>query len=118
VVVYKITIANTVEERILKLQKTKRDLANAAIEGKAVGKLSMKDVMSLFRHDHQGPPDPKDITLGTKTRVLAADPVAGGESSGLRREAVEQQGIRKVSHPIYKPQGTAPTDSSVWARRW
>ncbi|KAI9826611.1 MAG: hypothetical protein M1832_006207 [Thelocarpon impressellum] len=51
VVVYKITIEGTVEERILALQEKKRELANAAIEGKAVGKLSMKDIMQLFRRE-------------------------------------------------------------------
>lgn len=50
--VYKMTIANTVEERILALQEKKRTLASAAIEGgRAVGKLSMKDIMQLFRRD-------------------------------------------------------------------
>ncbi|KAH0565486.1 hypothetical protein GP486_001111 [Trichoglossum hirsutum] len=128
VVVYKITIANTVEERILKLQKTKRDLANATIEGKAVGKLSMKDIMSLFRHDHQGPPDPKDISLATKTRVL--DSGSALESMGLRAGGSEQQqhGVRKVSHPMHKAQGGAAplppppppptTGNSIWGRRW
>ncbi|KAI9673049.1 MAG: hypothetical protein M1817_003213 [Caeruleum heppii] len=51
VVVYKITVCNTVEERILELQEKKRELANAAIEGKAVGNLSMKDILQLFRRD-------------------------------------------------------------------
>ncbi|KAF2092005.1 hypothetical protein K490DRAFT_17018, partial [Saccharata proteae CBS 121410] len=52
VVVYKLTIASTVEERILDLQEAKRKLANAAIEGgKAINKLSMKDIMNLFRRD-------------------------------------------------------------------
>ena len=50
--VYRLTIANSVEARILELQEKKRELAKAAIEGgKAVGKLSMQDIMSLFRHD-------------------------------------------------------------------
>ncbi|KAF2136226.1 uncharacterized protein K452DRAFT_322546 [Aplosporella prunicola CBS 121167] len=63
VVVYKLTVAHTVEERILDLQEAKRKLANAAIEGgKAMGKLSMKDIMNLFRRDAEfdagvaGPP--------------------------------------------------------------
>lgn len=47
--VFKLTVGNTVEERILELQEKKRELAKAAIEGgKAVAKLTMKDLMSLF----------------------------------------------------------------------
>ncbi|OCL08099.1 hypothetical protein AOQ84DRAFT_318939 [Glonium stellatum] len=52
VTVYKLTIASSVEARILDLQDAKRKLANAAIEGgKAVAKLSMKDIMDLFKRD-------------------------------------------------------------------
>jgi SNF2 family DNA or RNA helicase len=52
VTVYRLTIADSVEERILRLQDAKRALANAALEGgKAVAKLSMKDILALFRHD-------------------------------------------------------------------
>ncbi|KAI9806561.1 MAG: hypothetical protein M1833_003748 [Piccolia ochrophora] len=55
VIVYKLTIKDTVEARILDLQEKKRELANAAIEGKAVGKLTMEDIINLFRHDaHEG----------------------------------------------------------------
>ena len=52
VVVYKLTVRDTVEARILELQDKKRALAAAAIEGKAaVAKLSMKDILNLFRRD-------------------------------------------------------------------
>lgn len=50
--VYKFTIKNTVEERILDLQEKKRELANATIEGKKGGmKLSLQDMMKLFSHN-------------------------------------------------------------------
>ena len=50
--VYRLTIANSVEERIIALQESKRELAKAAIEGgKAVGKLNMQDILRLFGHD-------------------------------------------------------------------
>jgi SNF2 family DNA or RNA helicase len=50
--VYRLTVRATVEERILELQERKRELAMAAIEGgQGVGKLSMQDIISLFRHD-------------------------------------------------------------------
>ncbi|TKA70245.1 hypothetical protein B0A49_05315 [Cryomyces minteri] len=73
VVVYRLTVASTVEERILALQEKKRQLANAAIEGgKAVGKLSMKDIMQLFRRDaeHHHVEREDDLALGRTQRVL------------------------------------------------
>ncbi len=52
VIVYKLTIKDTVEERILDLQEKKRQLADATIEGKtAAAKLTMEDMLKLFRHD-------------------------------------------------------------------
>lgn len=55
VVVYKITIKNSVEERILELQEKKRELANATIEGQKLGagKLSLQELMNLFKHDSE-----------------------------------------------------------------
>ncbi|KEF51832.1 uncharacterized protein A1O9_12169 [Exophiala aquamarina CBS 119918] len=50
--VYKFTIKDTVEERILELQEKKRELANATIEGKKGGmKLTLQDMMNLFGRD-------------------------------------------------------------------
>ncbi|KAK5056509.1 hypothetical protein LTR84_012040 [Exophiala bonariae] len=50
--VYKFTIKDTVEERILDLQEKKRELANATIEGKKGGmKLSLQDMLKLFSHN-------------------------------------------------------------------
>jgi hypothetical protein len=106
-----------VEERILDLQNRKRELAKEAIEGKAVGKLSMKDIMSLFRHDHQGPPDANDISLSTNTRLLGVGSGSGG-SSVMRADVTGRQGVRKTSYPIgqHNPQGAV--GGSVWGRRW
>ena len=58
VIVYKLTVANTVEEKIIALQEKKRQLANAAIEGgKAVAKLSMKDLLGLFGNNPESAVD-------------------------------------------------------------
>lgn len=63
VVVYKLTVAHTVEERILELQEKKRLLAQAAIEGgmkkkdKNALKLGLKEILELFRHDARDGPD-------------------------------------------------------------
>lgn len=60
VIVYKLTVENTVEERILELQEKKRLLALHAIEGgmkkkdKDALKLNLQDLLNLFkpsRHD-------------------------------------------------------------------
>jgi hypothetical protein len=94
--VYRLTIADTVEERILDLQEAKRKLANAAIEGgKAIGKLSMKDILALFRRDaeHEHPADVDDIgTVVEKVRML-------GGVSAPRVRAQEKE--RRPEHPIY-----------------
>ncbi|KAH7020950.1 SNF2 family N-terminal domain-containing protein [Microdochium trichocladiopsis] len=62
VIVYKLTVEDTVEERILELQEKKRALADAAIEGAAAsggvggrgGKqgmgLGLKEMIALFKH--------------------------------------------------------------------
>lgn len=52
--IYKLTIKNTVEERILQLQENKRQLAAAALSGDRVKKnagLGLEELMALFKHD-------------------------------------------------------------------
>lgn len=53
VTVYKLTVAATVEERILQLQEKKRQLAEQAIEGgmkKNAFKLGIAEMLDLFKH--------------------------------------------------------------------
>ncbi|TLD32257.1 hypothetical protein E2P81_ATG05233 [Venturia nashicola] len=102
VVVYRLTIADTVEERILDLQEAKRKLANAAIEGgKAIGKLTMKDIMALFRRDaeHDHPVDMEG--LGEKVGVLNTSPRKNHVGAGTesRRGLPEKKG--RVEDPVY-----------------
>ncbi|EXJ95178.1 hypothetical protein A1O1_00297 [Capronia coronata CBS 617.96] len=50
--VYKLTVKDSVEERILELQAKKRELANATIEGKkGAMKLTLQDMLKLFGRD-------------------------------------------------------------------
>ncbi|KAH7396861.1 SNF2 family N-terminal domain-containing protein [Phaeosphaeria sp. MPI-PUGE-AT-0046c] len=75
VTVYRLSIHNSVEERILDLQEAKRKLAKAAIEGgKAIGKLSMKDILALFKREAEYEPasvdDMQDGNMYGRTRVL------------------------------------------------
>jgi SNF2 family DNA or RNA helicase len=94
VVVYRLTIVNTVEERILALQEEKRKLAEAAIEGgKALSKLGMKDLLALFRRDavdHHGQGDDHEVPGFERTKVLN-----GGEA----RKAPERKPTRE--HEVY-----------------
>ena len=110
VVVYKLTIANTVEARILDLQEKKRALAKAAIggDGKAAWKLSMKDILNLFKRDaehdlrHAG-----DLELGTMTRVL---------ENNVGRDVDDVAGYSRRMAPAV---GRAPVkEHSVYGRRW
>lgn len=110
VVVYKLTIANTVEARILDLQEKKRALAKAAIggDGKAAGKLSMKDILNLFKRDaehdlrHAG-----DVELGTMTRVL---------ENNVGRDVDDVAGYsRRMVPPVGK---ASVKEHAVYGRRW
>lgn len=106
--VYKLTVANTVEERILELQEKKRELAKAAIEGgKAVAKLTMRDLMSLFgRNPEDGRVSEGKVVDYEKPKVLRAEQRPGsgnqGRLSGDRRGKFESQArtIRNED-PIY-----------------
>jgi len=113
VTVYKLTIAGTVEARILELQEKKRALANAAIEGKTIGKLSMKDILNLFKRDaeHDGRHE-VDSTLGAKTKVLTT----GGMGSGSRYiVSNDREQSRRVTPPVVrKPR----QEDTVFGRRW
>ena len=116
VTVYKLTIANTVEARILELQEKKRALANAAIggDGKAAGRLSMKDILNLFRRDaeYDGRHE-VDASLGSKTRILAA---AGGSNSGPLNDKGGQS--MRVTPPAMEYRGNGRKEDSIFGRRW
>ncbi|KAL9636072.1 MAG: hypothetical protein Q9164_003055 [Protoblastenia rupestris] len=116
VVVYKLTVNKTVEERILELQEKKRALANAAIEGKEkVGKLSMKDILNLFKrdaeHDHR---HEVDVGLGAKTRILNAHDVADVREVG----GLGGGGSRRVTPPVMERPRAAVKENSIYGRRW
>lgn len=93
--VYKLTVGNTVEERIIELQEKKRELAKAAIEGgKAVAKLTMKDIMSLFGHNPGAVGGRESIgstddnkPWNRSTKVLAPEPTRSGASSSTARRS-------------------------------
>ena len=75
--VFKMTIQNTVEERILQLQEKKRELAKQTIEGQGVkGKgalaLNMQEMMKLFHRnaEHEHPVDVEHVGNGRSQGLL------------------------------------------------
>ncbi|KAE9380526.1 hypothetical protein N431DRAFT_324877 [Stipitochalara longipes BDJ] len=118
VVVYKITIKDSVEERILDLQEKKRELANQTIEGGkgGAGKLGMKEILQLFRRDAEhAPPHPAvaQYDLGAKPRILKE--VSASSSMSSSREGSAD---RKVTPPMIRPASAATREDSVFGRRW
>ncbi|RXK39749.1 hypothetical protein M231_02942 [Tremella mesenterica] len=60
--IYKLTIEETVEKRILELQDSKRELAKAALSGEGAKnlKLTLNDLMKLFKRDTPAKDDSDD----------------------------------------------------------
>jgi SNF2 family DNA or RNA helicase len=112
VVVYKLTVAETVEERILELQDKKRRLANEAIEGgmrKEALKLGVKEMMELFRPVGGGVG-----RVGGGRRGDEGD--AEGNvmfSSGAHVRNDVMAGLKGLVGRKQKPQ-----ENSVYGRRW
>ncbi|GAM89769.1 hypothetical protein ANO11243_078080 [Dothideomycetidae sp. 11243] len=110
--VYKLTVRDSVEERIIELQNKKRELAKAAIEGGKMAKLSMRDLLGLFggswdatTHGDEG----EEVVQPVPGEVLK--PRLGGEvkgtvavqSSSDERRRMVQKGRARVSNedPVY-----------------
>ena len=115
VLVYRLTVQETVEERILELQEKKRTLANAAIEGKdKAAKLSLKDILNLFgrgaendaRHD-------VEIGFGSKTRVLNSY-----DETDIRDVRLSGIRSRKVTPPVMEKGKGGKKEDSIYGRRW
>lgn len=114
VVVYRLTVAQTVEARILDLQDRKRLLAEAAIEGgarKESLKLGIKEMLDLFRH------------VGTTT----ADEDDGEGNSMMLAEADKEARLKATMSAMHgrngaksssRPNGPSRQESEVYGRRW
>ncbi|KAI4097779.1 MAG: hypothetical protein LQ344_000051 [Seirophora lacunosa] len=123
VTIYKLTVSNTVEARIVELQEKKRTLAAQAIEGgankAAATKLSMKDILNLFRRDAE-----HDYPLVEESRGHEA--VGGGKRAGLlSRAAVEMgEGVRseragmRLTPPVMERGAGVRRDGGVYGRKW
>lgn len=100
--VYKLTVANTVEERIIDLQDKKRLLAEATIEGgarKEALKLGIEEIINLFKPGGYANPDGDDGPW--------IDEGAAGDERDRARQAMRF--LRR------KP---AREESEVYGRRW
>ena len=123
VTVYKLTVADTVEQRILELQDKKRLLAAQALEGglaKGKGKkdglkLGLKELMDLFKHDSRGGGGDGDgSTHGSGS--------AGADPNGIDEQLArfEKGVLRRPSPRAGSAQSNrqqTPTDSA-YSRRW
>ncbi|OIW24841.1 hypothetical protein CONLIGDRAFT_635982 [Coniochaeta ligniaria NRRL 30616] len=104
VIVYKLTVADTVEERILELQNKKRLLAEATIEGgmrkkdKNALKLGLQEILALFKHRNSAGPE------GLVDAQTVQDDVGGIVRS-----------MKNITAPRRKEK--TPEDS-VYGRRW
>lgn len=113
--IYRLTVKQTVEERILELQDAKRKLAAAAIEGgsKAIAKLSMRDILQLFKREAEWDNRFEDkhgddhAHLFAKRKVLGS----GHDETLVANDTRGDVEVRKVSgkrptppraeHPVY-----------------
>ncbi|KAI5290562.1 hypothetical protein KEM54_001172 [Ascosphaera aggregata] len=126
--IYKLTIKDTVEERILELQNKKRELANATIEGKlSAGKLTMNDILALFGRDAEtryGEDNP-GREFGQKVEVLHKGDEPGSYNGNPKGRG--SLGYDRRTQPARRSGGTMESEkrnrrsaqeSSVFGRRW
>ena len=132
--IYKMTIKDTVEERILDLQERKRELANATIEGKsAAAKLTMNDKMDLFGHDAEPRfrDDENGLDLNPRARLLdskdedrapdySSFDSGNGVASLSTSSSFSQQGRRATPPIMERGSGNRRVvhENPVYGRRW
>lgn len=116
VIVHKLTIRDSVEARILELQEKKRELAKATIEGQkgaGAGKLSMQEMLKLFKHDAER--DAKLDMIGMKDgrSLLDRDSQTTATQS---QQGYEREDVRRPDSRIGKTAKRA--DDPIYGRRW
>ncbi|CAG7560812.1 unnamed protein product [Fusarium equiseti] len=104
VIIYKLTVSQTVEERILELQDKKRELAEQAIEGgmrKEALKLGLNEIINLF-----------------KTGSSADNPTVIADTSDVADRSFDGNGRRTAASIQRRPERPKKEESSVYGRRW
>ncbi|KAL1899779.1 hypothetical protein Sste5346_002645 [Sporothrix stenoceras] len=120
VTVYKLTVEDTVEQRILALQDKKRLLAAQTLEAGTAGgkgkkealKLGLKELMDLFKHDARGPPGMQnggDVDVGQDGVNAAFVDQFAAMGTGLLRRREGGSGSRG---------GGGASQESAYSRRW
>lgn len=116
VVVHKLTIKDSVEARILELQEKKRELAKATIEGQkgtSAGKLSMQEILKLFKHDAER--DAKLDMIGMKDGRSLLDRDSQSTQSQTQQEYAKEE-ARRPDPRVGKTAKRA--DDPIYGRRW
>ena len=133
VVVYKLTVAATVEERILDLQNRKRLLAEQAIEGAAGtrGKkenmgLGLKEMLELFKHvgssssgaGRRGSGSTDGGGYGADDSFVSVD--SGPSSHGLASMATMHSKHRRPDRERERERSSTSSrrENEVYGRRW
>lgn len=120
VIVYKITIKDSVEERILDLQEKKRELANQTIEGgkAGVGKLGMKEILQLFRPDAEYKTPLSSAArydLTQRPRILTE--VSTGSIEPSRQGSISHE-RRSTPPAIARSASVVAKEDAIFGRRW
>ncbi len=126
VTIYKLTVPDTVEARILDLQDKKRALAAQAIggqKGAAGAKLSMKDILKLFRRDAEHEAGHEDSGGGQKDVRVGKGEVLyggfGGGAGGNSSSGGNNGGMSmRVTPPVMERGKAGRKDEGVYGRRW
>ncbi|RYP65683.1 hypothetical protein DL771_008182 [Monosporascus sp. 5C6A] len=123
VVVYKLTVSRTVEERILDLQGRKRLLAEQAIEGAAAagknakGKgalgLGLKEMLDLFKHVGN-PGGSSSNGHHHHRRESDRSDGYGDEDDSYADDSYADREVRASAATMSKPR----QESSIYGRRW
>lgn len=93
VIVYKLTVTKTVEERILALQDKKRELAEQTIEGgarKAALKLGLNEIIDLFKPGYNGGDD-ADRSIVSVSSTASSRPREDRPGREKRRVGVKRE---------------------------
>ncbi|CAK7225941.1 hypothetical protein SBRCBS47491_006058 [Sporothrix bragantina] len=115
--IYKLTVADTVEQRILALQDKKRLLAAQALEAGTAGgrgkkdalKLGLKELMDLFKHDSRGPGAPGGLNGG------------GHDQDAIESALVDQMAALGSGGLLRRRDGGGrggASQDSAYSRRW
>ena len=117
--IYRLTVADSVEQRILDLQEAKRNLAAAAIEGgaKAMNKLSMQDILMLFKHDAHDIHGPSNAHgLGEQVGAfLSRGKVLNKPEPAKKQWLPSEPSLSRTQS--WKPQRPPREEHSVYGRR-